>query len=85
MVGWPGASLSGRDSLRAEGVASRPLHLILGFTVGAKRTPLDLFPEPGGSDDAHSPLAILATKDFLQCSSLPDQLSSEVPSRPCVF
>jgi hypothetical protein len=73
-------SLAGRNSLHPKRVAPGPLHRVFTFAVWANRNALDFLSQPGGSDDTHSALAILAAKNLLHYSSLPDLLSSEVPS-----
>lgn len=77
-----GVALSGGDSLHAKRITTRPAHFVFAFAVGADRNALDFFPQPGGPDDTHSPLALGAAKDFLQLRSSLTWFSSEVPSRP---
>src|SRR5580704_4871548 len=67
LVSWASAPLLCGDSLYPKRIASRPTHFILAFAVRANCTSLDVLPESGGSNDAHAPLALLTTKDFLQC------------------
>ncbi len=67
---------SRRNSLYAKWVAPGPFHFVPGLAVRAHANVLDFFSQPDGSNDAHPALTLLASKDFLQCASLP-----EVPAR----
>ena len=73
-------SLSRCDSLHAKRITSRPVHFVFCFTVRANGDASDFFSQTRGTDNAHAPLTLPATENFLQRFSLLDLFSSEVPS-----
>ena len=75
-------SLARGNFLHAEGIAPRPAHLVFGLAVRADGMVRCFLLQTRGTHDAHAPLALLTSKDLLQCSSWLGLLSSEVPPDP---
>src|SRR5580658_4950751 len=64
----PVEQLPGSNPLNAEWVASRPFHFVFGLTVRVNRDSFCFLAQAGGSNEAHSPSTVLATKNLLQLS-----------------